>query len=135
MACPDMHCYLALTFVKRILLLWLNLSDKMTKAPFWVSSFIIEIKPVQLISTNLNFQTKKSARQTRKKTGCNIKIVINEKIVAKKLSKLITVWLEVSTLEINWIPSKHCSLLSDLAWLPQCFYFIFEVAIKVLPSW
>ena len=36
-----------------------------------------------------------------KNPGCNIKIVINEKIVAKKLSKLITVWLEVSTLEIN----------------------------------
>ena len=129
------HCYLPLKFVKRILLLvWLNLSDKMTKAPFWVSSFIFEIKPVQLISTNLNFLTNKSAKQTRKKTGCNIKIVINEKS-GKKLSKLITVWLEVSTLEINWIPSKHCSLLSDLAWLPQCFYFIFEVAIKVLPSW
>ena len=51
----------------------------MTKAPFLVSSFIIEIKPVQFISTSLNFLTNKSAKQTRKKTGCNIKIVINEK--------------------------------------------------------
>ena len=82
-----MHCYLALTYVKRILLLWLNLSDKMTKAPFWVSSFIIEIKPVQLISTNLNFLTNKSAKKTRKNTGCNIKIVINEKS-GKKIIKI-----------------------------------------------